>query len=50
MPIFGFSHYKSMTTISCCSKHSSYPIGTKTILFVPLPIDATPIYAIREMW
>ena len=30
-----FFHYKSMATISCRSNHSSYPIRTKTILFVP---------------
>ena len=35
MAIFIFSHYKSVTTISCHSNQSSYPIGTKTILFVP---------------
>ena len=29
-----FSHYKSMATISCHGSQSSYPIGTKTILFV----------------
>ena len=32
---FLFSHYKSMGTISCHSNQSSYPIGTKTQLFVP---------------
>ena len=32
---FHFSHYKSVETISCHSKQSSYPIGTKTQLFVP---------------
>ena len=32
---FHFSHYKSMETISCHSNQSSYPIGQKTILFVP---------------
>ena len=32
---FHFSHYKSMATISCHSNQSSYPIGTKTISFVP---------------
>ena len=32
---FPLSHYKSMETISCHSNHSSYPIGTKTILFLP---------------
>ena len=36
---FLFSHYKSMGTISCHSNQISYPIGTKTQLFVPLPID-----------
>ena len=36
MPIFIFSHYNSMATISCHSNQSSYPIGTKkTLLFVP---------------
>ena len=29
-----------MATISCHSNHISYPIATKTILFIPLPIDA----------
>ena len=32
---FHFSHYKSMETISFHSNQSSYPIGTKTQLFVP---------------
>ena len=32
---FHFSHYKSMETINFHSNHSSYPIGTKTQLFVP---------------
>ena len=32
---FHFSHYKSMETISCHSNQSSYPIGMKTIVFVP---------------
>ena len=40
MTFFYFSHYKSMTKISYHSNKSSYPIGIKTILFVPLPIDA----------
>ena len=36
MPIFiFFFHYKSMATINCHSNQSSYPIGTKTILFAP---------------
>ena len=35
MPIFIFSHYKSMASISCHSNQGSYRIGTKTILFVP---------------
>ena len=40
---FHFSRYKSMETISCHSNQSSYPIRTKTKLFVPrpLPKDAT---------
>ena len=33
---FHFSHYKSMGTIRCHSNQSSYAIGTKTQLFVPL--------------
>ena len=37
---FHFFHYKSMGTISCHSNQSSYPIGTKTQLFVPPPINA----------
>ena len=37
---FHFSHYKSMETISFHSNQSSYPIGTKTQLFVPPSIDA----------
>ena len=32
---FHFSHYKSVETISFHSNQSSYPIGTKTQLFVP---------------
>ena len=32
---FHFSHYNSMETISCHSNQISYPIGTKTQLFVP---------------
>ena len=32
---FPFLHYKSMVTIRCHSNQSSYPIGTKTQLFVP---------------
>ena len=36
---FLFSHCKSMETIICHSNQSSYPIGTKTQLFVPLPIE-----------
>ena len=31
---FHFSHYKSMETISCHSKQSSYPTGIKNITFV----------------
>ena len=31
---FQFSHYKSMGTISCHSKQSSYPIGIKNTTFV----------------
>ena len=42
---FFFSHYKSMGTISCHSNQSSYPIGIKTQLSFPLPIDA-----ISEIW
>ena len=34
------SHYKSKEIISCHSNQSSYPIGTKTQLFVPPPIRA----------
>ena len=46
MPIFIFSHYKSMVTISCHSNQSSYPIGTKKQYYsFPLPIDA-----IYEVW
>ena len=29
---FHFSHYKSVTTISCHSNQSSYPIGTKNTI------------------
>ena len=32
---FHFSHYKSRETVNCHSSQSSYPIGTKTQLFVP---------------
>ena len=45
MPIFIFSHNKSMATISCHSNQSSYPIGTKQYYLFPLPIDA-----ICEIW
>ena len=34
-----------METISCHINQSSYPIGTETQLFVPLPINA-----ICEIW
>ena len=37
---FLYSHLKSMGTISFHSNQSSHPIGIKTQLFVPLPIDA----------
>ena len=36
-----------MENISCHSKQSSYPIGTKTKLFTPPP---PPIDAICEIW
>ena len=42
---FHFSHYKSMETISFHSNQSSYPIGTKTQLFVLPSIDA-----LRGIW
>ena len=32
---FHFSHYKSMATLSYHSNQSSYPIETKTQLFIP---------------
>ena len=35
MPIFNFSHYKSMANISCHNNQGSNPIGTKTTSFVP---------------
>ena len=44
-PISTFFHYKSIETICCHCNQSSYPIGTKTQLFVPPPIDA-----ICEIW
>ena len=31
---FQFSHYKSMGTLSCHSKQSSYPTGIKNTTFV----------------
>ena len=31
---FYFSHYKSMETISCYSKQSSYPIGTNIYIYI----------------
>ena len=37
---FKFYHYKYMETISCHSNRSSYQTGTKTQLFLSLPIDA----------
>ena len=36
MPVCTFFHYKSMANISFDSNQSSYPIGTRTQLFVPL--------------
>ena len=32
---FHFSYYKWMETVSCHSNQTSYPIGTKIILFIP---------------
>ena len=37
---FYFFHYESVANISCHSNQSPHPIGTKTQLFVPPPIDA----------
>ena len=46
MPIFIFSNYKSMASISCHRNQSSYLIGTKNnINRSPVPIDA-----ICEIW
>ena len=40
---FLFSHYKSMGIKSCHSNQSSYPTGTKTLLFVPPTNDLAEI-------
>ena len=51
---FHFSHYKSMGTISCHSKQSSYPTGIKNTTYVEANVLSMyakllhPSYGFRE--